>query len=131
MVMSIELTLKSGFKASHGESKMSKKGSTSLTIWNGITLLPGFLKLSCVVIFKSTSPLLVMVHEKSGIASQTWAFRALLFVIGFMEDMAFITTLYNGNGDWRVEVVRSFQQLIGIGLSGVSNFKGRKNEFTL
>lgn len=110
---------------------MSKKGSKSLTIWNGITFLPGFLQLSCVGIPKSASPLLVMVHEKSGIASQTWAFRALLFVIGFMEDMAFITTSFNGNGNWQVDVVRSFQQLIGIGISEVSNFKGRKNEFTL
>ncbi len=109
---------------------MLKRGSTILSIWSGINFLLAALILTSVVIFNANSPLLVMVFEKSEIASldakviaslnaltilynscsvvlsvlvwllirksliagQKWAFWVLLFVIGFVEVMAFIAS---------------------------------------
>jgi hypothetical protein len=48
---------------------MLKKGSTILSIWSGINFLLAALILTSVVIFNANSPLLVMVFEKSEIAS--------------------------------------------------------------
>jgi hypothetical protein len=48
---------------------MLKKGATILSIWNGINFLLAALILSSVVIFNANSPLLVMVFERSEIAS--------------------------------------------------------------
>jgi hypothetical protein len=54
----------------------------------------------------------------------------LLFVIGFVEVMAFIASAPIGNARWQVNVVQSVLYLTGIGLSGLSIFKGAKNEFS-
>jgi hypothetical protein len=48
---------------------MLKTGSTILSIWSGINFLLAALILTSVVIFNADSPLLVMVFEKSEIAS--------------------------------------------------------------
>ncbi len=48
---------------------MLKAGSTILSIWSGINFLLAALILTSVVIFNANSPLLVMVFEKSEIAS--------------------------------------------------------------
>jgi len=48
---------------------MLKRGSTILSIWSGINFLLAAFILNSVVIFKANSPLLVMVFEKSEIAS--------------------------------------------------------------
>ena len=109
---------------------MLKRGSIVLSIWSGINFLLAAAILTSVVIFNANSPLLVMVFEKSEIASldakviaslnaltilynscsvglsvlvwllirksliagQKWAFWVLLFVIGFVEVMAFIAS---------------------------------------
>jgi hypothetical protein len=136
---------------------MLKRGSIVLSIWSGINFLLAALILTSVVIFKANSPLLVMVFEKSEIASlgakviaslnscsvvlsvlvwllirksliagQKWAFWALLFVIGFVEVMAFIASAGVGNARWQVNVVQSVLYVVGIGLSGYSLFKGDK-----
>jgi hypothetical protein len=146
---------------------MLKRGSIVLSIWSGINFLLAALILTSVVIFSANSPLLVMVFEKSEIASldarviaslntltilynscsvvlsvlvwllirknliagQKWAFWVLLFVIGFVEVMAFIASAGVGNARWQVNVVQSALYVVGIGLSGYSLFKGDKNEF--
>ena len=143
---------------------MLKAGSIVLSIWSGINFLHAALILTSVVIFNANSPLLVMVFERSEIASldarviaslnaltilynacsvvlsvlvwllirkslitgQKWAFWALLFVIGFVEVMAFIASAPIGNARWQVNVVQSVLYLVGIGLSGYSLFKGDK-----
>ena len=140
---------------------MLKRGSIVLSIWSGINFFLAFLILTSVVIFNANSPLLVMVFEKSEIASldakviaslntltilynscsmalsvlvwllikkslltgQKWAFWALLFVIGFVEVMAFIASAGVGNARWQVNVVLSVLYVVGIGLSGYSLFK--------
>jgi hypothetical protein len=48
---------------------MLKAGSTILSFWSGINFLLAALILTSVVIFNANSPLLVMVFEKSEIAS--------------------------------------------------------------
>ena len=48
---------------------MLKRGSIVLSIWSGINFFLAALILSSVVIFNANSPLLVMVFEKSEIAS--------------------------------------------------------------
>jgi uncharacterized membrane protein YhaH (DUF805 family) len=133
---------------------MLKRGSTILSIWSGINFLLAALILTSVVIFNANSPILVMVFEKSEIASLsaktiasfncftilynscsvvlsvlTWplirknliagqksAFWVLLFVIGFVEVMAFIASAPIGNARWQVNVVQSILYVVGIGL---------------
>jgi hypothetical protein len=140
---------------------MLKRGSIVLSIWSGINFLLAALILTSVVIFKANSPLLVMVFERSEIASLDarviaslntltilynscsmvvsvlvwllirknlmaglkWAFWVLLFVIGFLEVMAFIASAGVGNARWQVNVVQSVLYVVGIGLSGYSIFK--------
>ncbi len=139
---------------------MLKRGSLVLSIWSGINFFFAFLILTSVVIFKANSPLLVMVFNKSEIASldarviaslntltilynscsvvlsvlvwllirksliagQKWAFWVLLFVIGFVEVMAFIASAGVGDARWPVNVVLSVLYLVGIGLSGYGLF---------
>lgn len=139
---------------------MLKRGATILSIWSGINFLLAFLILTSIVVFKTNSPLLVMVFEKPEIASldarviaslntltilynscsvvvsvlvwtvirknlvagQKWAFWLLLFVIGFIEVMAFIASAGIGHARWQVNVVQSVLYILGIGLSGYSLF---------
>jgi hypothetical protein len=143
---------------------MLKAGSRFLSIWSGINFLLAALILTSVVMFNANSPLLVMVFEKSEIASldakviaalnaltilynscsvvlsvlvwllirksliagQKWAFWALLFVIGFVEVMAFVASAGVGNARWPVNVVQSALYVVGIGLSGYALFKEDK-----
>ena len=143
---------------------MLKAGSRFLSLWCGINFLLAALILTIVVIFHANSPLLVMVFEKSEIASldakviaslnaltilynscsvvlsvlvwllirksliagQKWAFWVLLFVIGFVEVMAFIASAQVGHARWQVNVILSALYVVGIGLSGYSLFKGDK-----
>jgi uncharacterized membrane protein YqjE len=64
--------------------------------------------------------------RKSLIAGQKWSFWALLFVIGFVEVMAFIASAPIGNARWQLYVVQSVLYVVGISLSGWSLFKGDK-----
>jgi hypothetical protein len=81
---------------------------------------------SCSVV---VSVLVWLLIQKSLIAGQKWAFWVLLFVLGFVEVMAFIASAPIGNARWQVNVVQSVLYLTGISLSGISIFKGAKNEF--
>lgn len=57
------------------------------------------------------------------VAGQKWAFWLLLFVIGFIEVMAFIASAAIGHARWQVNVVQSALYVVGIGLAGYSIFK--------
>ncbi len=143
---------------------MLKRGSIVLSIWSGINFFLAALILTSVVIFNADSPLLVMVFERSEIASldarviaslnaltilynscsvvlsvlvwqlirrnllagERWAFWVLLFVIGFVEAMAFVASAPIGNARWQVNITQSALYIVGIGLSGYSLFKGDK-----
>src|SRR4030067_698051 len=91
---------------------------------NALTILYN----SCSV---ALSVLVWLLIRKSLIAGHKWAFWVLLFVIGFVEVMAFIASAPIGNARWQVNVVLSALYVVGIGLSGYSLFKGDKNEYSI
>jgi hypothetical protein len=85
--------------------------------------------LSCFTILYNSCSLAVSVLtwpliRKNLVAGQKSAFWTLLFVIGFIEGMAFLASSYIGNGRWQVNVVQSALYIVGIGLSGYSLYKG-------
>ena len=91
--------------------------------------------LNCFTILYNSYSLMVSVLtwtliRKNLVAGQKSAFWTLVFVIGFIEVMAFLASSYIGHGRWQVNVLQSVFYLMGIGLSGWSLFKnGDKNEF--
>ena len=91
--------------------------------------------LNCFTILYNSCSLMISVLtwpliRKNLVAREKSAFWLLVGVIGFVEAMAFIASSYIGNGRWQVNVVQSVLYLTGIGLSGISIFKGAKNEFS-
>jgi hypothetical protein len=76
---------------------------------------------SCSVV---VSVLVWAVIRKDLVAGQKWAFWLLLFVIGFIEVMAFIASAGVGNARWQVNAVQSVLYVVGIGLSGYALFGG-------
>jgi len=78
---------------------------------------------SCSVV---VSVLVWLLIRKSLIAGEKWAFWTLVFVIGFVEVMAFIASAPIGNARWQVNIVQSVLYVVGIGLSGFSLFKEDK-----
>jgi hypothetical protein len=72
------------------------------------------------------SVLVWLLIRKSLIAGQKWASWVLLFVIGFVEVMAFVASSGVGNARWQVNVVQSVLYVVGIGLSGYSQFKPKQ-----
>lgn len=86
---------------------------------NALTILYN----SCSVVL---SVLVWLLIRKNLIAGQIWAFWVLLFVIGFVEVMAFIASAPIGNARWQVNIVLSALYVVGIGLSGYSLSKGDK-----
>ena len=76
-----------------------------------------------LVVHVDLSVLVWLLIQKSLIVGQKWAFWVLLFVIGFVEVMAFIASARVGNARWQVNVVQSVLYVVGIGLAGSSLFK--------
>ena len=111
--------------ASFSEAEIASLSAKVIASLNALTILYN----SCSVVL---SVLVWFLIRKSLIAGQKWAFWVLLFVIGFVEVMAFIASAPIGNARWQVNVVQSALYLVGIGLSGWSLFKSKetKNEFT-
>lgn len=72
------------------------------------------------------SVLVWLLIRQSLIGGQKWAFWALLFVIGFVEVMAFVASAGVGNARWQVNVAQSVLYVAGISLTGHSLFKGDK-----
>jgi len=107
--------------ASFSEAEIASLSAKTIAALNCFTILYN----SCsLVISVLTWPLI----RKNLIAGQRSVFWMLVFVIGFLEAMAFLASSYIGNGRWQVNVVQSVLYLAGIGLSGYSLFKGEKNE---
>jgi hypothetical protein len=83
---------------------------------NALTILYN----SCSV---ALSVLVWFIIRKTLITSQKWGFCVLLFVIGFVEVMAFVASTPIGNARWQLYVVLSVLYVVGIGLAGYSIFK--------
>jgi hypothetical protein len=101
------------------KSEIARLDARVIASLNALTILYN----SCSVVL---SVLVWLLIRKSLIAGQKWAFWVLLFVIGFVEMMAFIASAPIGNARWQVNVVQSVLYVVGIGLSGYSLFKGDK-----
>jgi len=86
---------------------------------NALTILYN----SCSMVL---SMLVWLLIRKSLVAGQKWAFWVLLFVIGFVEAMAFVASAPIGNARWQANVVQSVLYVVGIGLSGCSLFKSKR-----
>ncbi len=71
----------------------------------------------------AVSVLVWTVIRNNLVAGQKWAFWLLLFVIGFVEVMAFVASAAVGNARWQVNVVQSVLYVMGIGLAGCALFK--------
>ena len=84
--------------------------------------------LNCFTILYNSCALMVSVLtwpliRKNLVAGEKSAFWMLVFVIGFIEVMAFWASSYIGHGRWQVNVLQSILYVVGIGLSGYSIFK--------
>ena len=100
------------------ESEIASLDAKVIASLNALTILYN----SCSVVL---SVLVWLLIRKSLIAGQKWAFWVLLFVIGFVEVMAFIASAPIGNVRWQVNIPQSVLYIVGIGLSGYSIFKSK------
>ena len=105
--------------ASFSEAEIAGLGAKTMAALNCFTILYN----SCSLVISLLTWSLI---RKSLLAGQKSAFWMLVFVIGFIEVMAFLASSYIGHGRWQVNVVQSVLYLAGIGLSGYSLFKGDK-----
>ena len=105
--------------ASFSEAEIASLSAKVIASLNALTILYN----SCSV---GLSVLVWFLIRNNLIAGQKWAFWVLLFVIGFVEVMAFIASAPIGNARWPVNVVQSVLYLVGIGLSGWALFKRDK-----
>ena len=110
--------------ASFSEAEIAGLGAKTIAALNAFTILYN----SCSL---AVSALTWSLIRKNLLAGQKSAFWMLVFVIGFIEVMAFFASSYIGHGRWQVNVVQSMLYVVGIGLSGYSLFKSKeiKNEF--
>ena len=105
--------------ASFSEAEIASLNAKVIASLNALTILYN----SCSM---ALSVLTWSLIRKNLVAGQKWAFWKLVFVIGFVEVMAFLASSYIGHGRWQVNVLQSVLYLVGIGLSGYSLFKGDK-----
>ena len=101
--------------ASFSETEIAGLGAKTIAALNCFTILYNSCSLMVSVL---TWPLI----RKNLIAGEKSAFWTLVFVIGFIEVMAFLASSYIGHGRWQVNVVQSALYVVGIGLSGYSLF---------
>jgi hypothetical protein len=105
--------------ASFSEAEIASLSAKTIAALNCFTILYN----SCsLVISVLTWPLI----RKNLAAGEKSVFWMLVFVIGFLEVMAFLASSYIGHGRWQVNVLQSLLYITGIGLSGYSLFKGNK-----
>ena len=104
--------------ASFSEAEIAGLSVKTIAALNCFTILYNSCSLAVSVL---TWPLI----RKDLIAGQTSAFWMLVFVIGFVEVMAFFASSYIGNGRWQVNVVQSMLYVVGIGLCAYPILKPR------
>jgi hypothetical protein len=105
--------------ASFSDLEIASLGAKTVDALNCFTILYNSCSLMVSVL---TWPLI----RQNLVAGQKSAFWMLVFVIGFVEGMAFLASAYIGNGRWQVNVLQSVLYLAGICLSGYSLYQGDK-----
>jgi hypothetical protein len=96
--------------ASFSEVEITGLGAKTIAALNCFTILYNSCSLMVSVL---TWPLI----RKNLVAGEKSAFWTLVFVIGFIEVMAFLASSYIGHGRWQVNVLQSIHYVVGIGLS--------------
>jgi len=104
--------------ASFSEAEIAGLGAKTIAALNCFTILYN----SCSLVVSVLTWTLI---RKNLVAGEKSAFWTLVFVIGFIEVMAFLASSYIGHGRWQVNVLQSVLYLAGIGLSGYSIFQKR------
>ncbi len=95
--------------ASFSEGEIASLSAKTIAALNCFTILYN----SCsLVVSVLTWPLI----RRDLLAGQRWAFWMLVFVIGFLEAMAFFASSYIGHGRWQVNVVQTGLYVVGISL---------------
>jgi len=95
--------------ASFSEAEIAGLSAKAIAALNCFTILYN----SCsLVVSVLTWPLI----RRNLVAGQKSAFWTLVFVIGFIEVMAFWASSYIGHGRWQVNVFQSILYVVGIGL---------------
>ncbi len=102
--------------ASFSEAELASISAKTMAAFNCFTILYNSCSLAISVL---TWPLI----RKNLIAGQKSAFWLVVFVIGFVELMAFFASSYIEHGRWEVNVVQSVLYLVGIGTAGYALFK--------
>jgi hypothetical protein len=105
--------------ASFSAAEIASLSARTIAAFNCFTILYNSCSLAISVL---TWPLI----RRNLVAGQRSAFWMLVFVIGFVEVMAFFASSYIGHGRWQVNVIQSVLYLAGIGMSGYPIFKGDK-----
>ena len=101
--------------ASFSEAEIAGLSAKTIAALNCFTILYNSCSLMVSVL---TWPLI----RKNLINGEKTAFWTLVFVIGFIEAMAFLASSYIGHGRWQVNVLQSILYIVGIGLSGYCLF---------
>ncbi len=106
--------------ASFSEAEIAGLSAKTIAALNCFTILYNSCSLMVSVL---TWPLI----RKNLVAGQKSAFWTLVFVIGFIEVMAFLASSYIGHGRWQVNLLQSILYVVGIGLSAypILNSKSR------
>lgn len=69
------------------------------------------------------SVLIWLIIQKHLVIGEKDVFWVLLFIIGFVEGMAFIASAGVGHARWQVNVIQSILSIVGIGLTGFAILK--------
>jgi hypothetical protein len=96
--------------ASFSEVEIAGLGAKTIAALNCFTILYNSCSLMVSVL---TWPLI----RRNLVAGEKSVFWTLVFVIGFIEVMAFLASSYIGHGRWQVNVLQSILYIVGIGLS--------------
>ena len=96
--------------ASFSEAEIAGLGVKTIAALNCFTILYN----SCSLMVSVLTWTLI---RKNPVTGEKSAFWMLVFVIGFIEVMAFLASSYIGHGRWQVNVLQSILYVVGIGLS--------------
>lgn len=105
--------------ASFSETEIANLSAKTIAALNCFTILYN----SCSIIVSALTWRLI---RKNLVAGEQWAFWMLVFVIGFIEAMAFFASSYIGHGRWQVNVVQSALYIAGIGLCAYPILKSNR-----
>lgn len=111
--------------ASFSDAEIASLSGKTIAALNCLTILYN----SCSVVVSVLTWRLIRKDLRAG---QEWAFWRLLFVIGFVEVMAFVASAPLGNARWQVNVLQSILYVAGIGLCAypILKPKGRLQDQT-